>query len=179
MDAKEVADVGLFLLRLVVGMLIIGHAVQKSVGWFGGDGIATTATVFDRIGYSPGRLMVLIASGTEIVGSLLLIVGALTPLAGAVLVGVMIVACSVHWQFGIWAVNRGFELPLTFAVVAATLALTGAGGWSVDDLIGVEFPAWVPLVSLLASCLGAAGLIGIRALRLRGRARSSVSATSR
>lgn len=61
----------------------------------------------------------------------------------------------------------GSLLPLTFSVVAATLALTGAGGWSVDGLVGLVFPVWVPVVSLLAGCLGAAGLIGIRALLLR------------
>ena len=167
MGANGQADLGLLLLRLVVGLLIIGHAVQKSFGWLGGDGLATTATIFDRIGYSPGRLMVLIASITEIVGSLLLILGAVTPIAGSVLVGVMIVACSVHWRFGIWAASRGFELPLILAVSAATLALVGPGRWSVDRLIGLDLPGWVSVVSLVLGCLGAAGLIGLRALRLK------------
>ncbi|WP_181818751.1 DoxX family protein [Rhodococcus sp. AG1013] len=59
------------------GLSIIGHAAQKSFGWLGRVGLSSTAAVFDRLGHSPGRPMVLIASIAEIRGSLLLIVGAL------------------------------------------------------------------------------------------------------
>ncbi|OYD70580.1 hypothetical protein BDB13_4206 [Rhodococcus sp. OK302] len=45
MDVNGQADAGLLLLLLVVGLLIIGHAVQKPLGWLGGNGLATTATV--------------------------------------------------------------------------------------------------------------------------------------
>lgn len=178
-DSGWIADCGLLLLRLAVGMLIIGHAVQKSFGWLGGDGLAATSAVFDRVGYRPGRAMVLVAATTEIAGSLFLMAGAFTPLAGAVLVGVMAVACSVHWPFGVWASNRGFELPLTFAIVAAALAMTGAGGWSLDRILGLDYPAWVALVSLLASFLGAMGLVGLRTLRLKSEAERANASVAR
>lgn len=46
MDVNGQADAGLLLLLLVVGLLITGHAVQKPLGRLGGNGLATTATVF-------------------------------------------------------------------------------------------------------------------------------------
>jgi putative oxidoreductase len=168
-------DGGLLLLRAVVGLLVIGHAVQKSLGWLGGEGLTATAAVFDRVGYRPGRAMVVLASVTEVAASMLLIAGFVTPVAGAVLVGVMLVACSVHWRFGIWAAQRGFELPLTFGVVAGALALTGGGSLSVDGLLSMDHPGWLAPTSLLAACIGAFGLIGLRRLRLRSEARAQTS----
>ncbi len=36
------ADLGLLLIRLVVGLLFIGHGLQKLAGWFGGAGLGGT-----------------------------------------------------------------------------------------------------------------------------------------
>ena len=39
-------DLGLLLLRLVVGGLLFGHGAQKLFGWFGGYGLAGTSGFF-------------------------------------------------------------------------------------------------------------------------------------
>lgn len=160
-------DAGLLLLRLVVALLVCGHAAQKSLGWLGGDGLEATAAVFDRVGYRPGRVMVLVAAASEMLASVLLAAGLLTPLAGAVLAAVMVVACSVHWPYGVWAAQRGYELPLTFGVVGATLALTGAGGWSLDAVLDLNLPGWTAGAALAVCLAGSAALIVARTAVLR------------
>lgn len=35
--------IGLLLLRLVVGLVMAGHGMQKLFGWFGGNGWTSTA----------------------------------------------------------------------------------------------------------------------------------------
>ncbi|WP_377320382.1 DoxX family protein [Pimelobacter simplex] len=162
-------DAGLLLLRVVVGLLVLGHAVQKSAGWLGGEGLAATAAIFDRVGYRPGRPMVVVASVSETAGAVLLITGLATPLAGAVIAAVMVVACSVHWPYGVWAAQRGFELPLTFGVAGAALALVGPGGWSLDAALDLDLPAWSGAAALAVCLAGAAALVAVRAVRQQRR----------
>ncbi|UUW90431.1 DoxX family protein [Nocardioides sp. WV_118_6] len=161
------ADAGLLVLRVAVGLLVLGHAVQKSLGRLGGDGLAATAAIFDRVGYRPGRPMVVIAAASETVGAVLLIAGLVTPLAGAIVAAVMVVACSVHWPYGVWAAQRGFELPLTFGIAGATLALVGPGRWSLDAAFGIDLPAWSGAAALAVCLAGAAALIAVRAVNQR------------
>lgn len=131
-------DTGLLLLRVVLGLLLIGHGSQKLFGAFGGQGPAGTGAFFHSIGFRPGRAMARVAGVAEVGAGLLLVLGLLTPLASAVLVGVLFVAASVNWKGGLWAQKGGFELPLFYAVAAVALAFTGPGALSLDNLVGLE-----------------------------------------
>lgn len=131
-------DTGLLLLRIVVGLLLVGHGAQKLFGWFGGGGLAGTAGFFRSVGYWPPRLMAGLAGGAEIVGGTGLALGLVTPLAGAVVIGTMLnAAVSVHRRNGLWAADNGYEYPLVLATAAAAIGFTGAGAASVDAWIGV------------------------------------------
>src|SRR5438874_9317883 len=113
-------NLGLLILRVVVGGLIVGHGTQKLFGWFGGHGLDGTGGFFESVGHRPGRQMALMAGLSEAGGASLLILGLFTPLGCAMIIGTMIVAAvSVHWQNGPWATNGGYELPMTNALVAA------------------------------------------------------------
>ncbi len=135
-------DIGLLILRLVVGGLFIGHGSQKLFGWFGGYGLKGTGGFFESIGYRPGPFMALIAGTTEVVGGVLFASGFLTPLGAAMIVGVMLNAIvTAKFSQGLW---NGYELDLLYAVAATTLAFTGAGAYSLDavvdwDLVGTEW----------------------------------------
>lgn len=134
---------GLFILRFVFGLLLAAHGAQKLFGWFGGYGIGGTAGFFEQVGHRPGRLMAMVAGLSEAVGGLLLVFGFLTPLAAAIVIGVMTVASiSVHKDNGLWATNGGYELPLLYAVAAASLPFTGPGDWSLDNAIGWDLTGW-------------------------------------
>lgn len=128
-------DLGLLILRLVLGALVAGHACQKLFGWFRGRGIRGTGELFEADGIRPGPAMVLFAGLSELTAAVLIGFGLLTPLAGAMLIGAMIAAISTLWPKGVWAHLGGFEVPLVYALIALCLVITGPGGLALDALL--------------------------------------------
>jgi putative oxidoreductase len=131
-------DVGLLVLRLVLGATFVAHGAQKLFGSFGGPGLKGTAASFEQLGIRPGRPMALLASLAEFVGGILVAVGFLTPLAAVALTAVMVVAVlTVHLKNGFFAQNGGYEFNLALAGMALTLLLAGAGALSLDGVLGI------------------------------------------
>jgi putative oxidoreductase len=154
-------EIGLFIIRLVVGGLLMAHGTQKLFGWFGGYGVAGTGGFMESLHMRPGRLMALAAGTAEALGGLLLALGLFTPLAALLIASVMFVAArTAHRGKGVFAQNGGFELPLVNAAVAIGLALDGAGKWSLDNAIGwdVSGVAW-GLGALALAVIGGLGAI--------------------
>ncbi|MGH9022107.1 MAG: DoxX family protein [Acidimicrobiia bacterium] len=131
-------DFGLLLLRVLVGLLLAGHGAQKLFGWFGGSGLAPVRGFLASLGYPAAGRMAIVAGASEVGGGLLLASGLLMPVAGAVLVGTMLNAGAVHLGKGLWSAKGGYEYPLVLAGVAAALAFTGAGRWSLDAALGLD-----------------------------------------
>ncbi|MEU9122401.1 DoxX family protein [Streptomyces sp. NPDC048506] len=127
-------DTGLLLLRLVLGLTMAAHGAQKLFGWFGGPGLDGTGQFFTMSGYPSGRAMAVVAGVSEALGGLGLVVGLLTPLAAAAVVGTMINALAVKWGGGFFA-PKGVEYELLLAAGAAALALTGPGRYAVDRIL--------------------------------------------
>jgi putative oxidoreductase len=163
-------ELGLLVLRIVVGALFIGHGSQKLFGWFGGSGPHATGGFFESLGLRPGRRLALAAGLAEMAGGLLFALGLLTPLAAALLIAVMSSAiATVHWPNGIWVSEGGFEYNLVLIAVAFSVTSIGAGRWSLDRLLGLDVagPEWA-LGALLAGVLGAMAALGLRRLQARG-----------
>jgi len=156
---------GLLLTRLVVGLLMAAHGSQKLLGWFGGYGLNGTGQFFEGLGFRPGRTFAALASLGEVGGGLLVALGLFGPVGPALMLSVMIVAAvSVHWQHGLFAMSNGIELPLLYGVVAAALALTGFGQYSLDALLGLT-SLYSPAVAWAALAAGVVG--GVVTLSLR------------
>ncbi|CAM5251235.1 DoxX family protein [Streptomyces aurantiogriseus] len=148
-------DAGLLVLRLVTGLLIAGHGVQKVSFLLGGQGLAGGTEEFRRDGFRGGRLTALVAGGSQLGAGLFLTAGLLTPLAATAAAGVMTVAVTVKWPKGLWVQNDGYEYPLVLVVVSAALALTGPGGWSLDEALGLTpWPGWVVAAAIVAGPAG-------------------------
>ncbi len=131
-------DTGLLVLRMVVGLLLVGHGAQKLFGWFGGGGLTGTAWYFRSVGYRPARLMAGFAGGAELFGGAALAAGFMTPLAASAVIGTMLNAgVAIHRRNGLWAVDNGYEYPLIIAAAAITLSFTGAGAASLDARLGL------------------------------------------
>ena len=129
-------NIGLLIIRLVVGLLFVGHGAQKLFGWFGGYGLKGTGGWFESIGMKPGVTMALLAGVAELVGGLLFAFGLLTPLAGIIIAGTMVMAIvRVHGPNGIWATSNGYEYNLTLLAVAVGIALVGPGQYALDAFI--------------------------------------------
>jgi putative oxidoreductase len=131
-------NIGLLILRLAVGLTLAAHGCQKLFGWFGGGGIAGTATFLEKLRLRPGHGQAILVGFSETVGGLLLALGLLTPVAAAMAIGIMLVATvTVHLKKGFFAGKGGFEFNLTIAAAALALAFTGPGSLSIDRLAGV------------------------------------------
>jgi putative oxidoreductase len=149
-------DLALLVLRLVVGLLFVGHGAQKLFGVFGGGGLESTSGVFDNIGLQPGWLHARAAGTAEFVGGALIALGLFTPFAAAALIGVMTAAVlTVHARNGIWNSNQGYEFNLVLSAAVFALAGIGAGAWSLDNAFGFDLHGVIWAVAALA-----VGIIG-------------------
>ncbi|MBP2402348.1 putative oxidoreductase MhqP [Streptomyces netropsis] len=154
-------SLGLLLLRLMLGIIMVGHGTQKLFGWFNGPGIDGTAQGFGDVGYPAPRTMAVIAGLSETLGGLGLALGLLTPLAAAAVLGTMINALDVTWDGGFF-LPKGVEFTLLVALAATALALTGPGRYAVDRYLPVlraNRPAYGVAAIALAVVAGAVVLL--------------------
>lgn len=160
-------DTGLLLARLVFGLLMAAHGTQKLFGWFGGYGLAGTAGFFESLGFRPGRPFALAAALAELTGGLLLVLGFLTPIGALLVVSVMVVAAvTVHWSNGLFAATNGVEVVLLYAALAAALAFTGPGAYSIDAALGLT-SWWTAEIGASAVAAGVGGGLANLAIRQR------------
>ncbi len=133
----QMLDLGLFLIRVVFGLVFAAHGAQKLFGWFGGYGLAGTGGFLESIGFRPGKTFATAAALAEFGGGLLLALGFLGPVGPALLLSVMFVASmTVHRKNGFFVATNGIEHPLLMATVAVGIALTGPGRYSLDAALG-------------------------------------------
>lgn len=131
-------DVGLLVLRVVLGVIFAAHGAQKLFGSFGGPGLKGVAGFHEQLGIRPPYLMAVLAGLAEFIGGILIAVGFLTSLAAVALILVMAVAAlTVHLKNGFFSQNGGYEYNLALAAMALTLLIAGAGAFSVDAALGI------------------------------------------
>jgi len=132
-------DVGLLILRLVVGLTVAAHGTQKLFGWFGGYGLAGTGGFFEQnLGFRPGKVHAALAGLAELGGGLLIATGLSTPIGAALITTVMVVAVgSVHLPKGYWVNDGGFEYNALVVATVFSLACIGPGEYSIDAATGM------------------------------------------
>jgi len=163
--AMTSSDIGLFILRLVVGLTMAAHGAQKAFGWWKGSGWSGWRDVMVRMGFRPPALWGAVGIVAELVGGLLLAIGFLTPLAAMALIGQsVVIIIKAHWSRGFWGRDGGYEFPLSLAAGVVAIVGTGAGALSVDALLGLS---WSVEVRLALAALGiVGGLAGIAVNRM-------------
>src|SRR4029453_3947262 len=110
---RRVMDLGLLVLRLVVGFTLAAHGAQKLFGWFGGYGLAGTGGFPEQLRFPPRRRAARLAGVAAAAGGLLLAFGAATPLAATLVIGVMLVAIvTAHGSKGFFNHNGASEFSL-------------------------------------------------------------------
>ncbi len=125
-------SIGLTVLRLALGATFIMHGGQKLFIY----GFAGVSGSFAQMGIPMPGLLGPFVSLVEFFGGIAIVFGLLTRLAALGLAGNMIVAIlTVHLKAGFFNPG-GVEFPLSLLAAAATLAITGAGAFSLDALIG-------------------------------------------
>jgi putative oxidoreductase len=154
--------IGMAVLRLVVGLLFVGHGMQKLAGWFGGGGIEGTAAGFESMGLKPGRDNAVAAGASEAGGGALLAAGLATPLAATMISGAMASAVyHVHKPNGPWVTKGGWEYNAVLTAAVFAVAAAGPGKLSLDHALGIERKGTG--VALGALGLGLAGSAAVAA----------------
>lgn len=135
------------ILRVMLALVIFPHGAQKLLGWYGGFGYERTMGFFTQQMGLPWLIVFLVIMG-EFLGSLALAAGFMTRFTAASLGVIMLGAiATVHWPHGFfmnWSgqqAGEGFEYHLLVIGIGLSLLVTGAGKWSVDQVIGRRLTA--------------------------------------
>ncbi len=156
-------DLGLLLLRSVVGATFLYHGLQKLTGWFHGPGLDGTRDMMQRGGWDHPTVSAILLTAGEVGGGALLILGLATPLAAGAVLAVILDAWA--WKQGMapgfqYKAGPGaVELESILAGVAAVIVLTGPGrlsfdrnrGWAVRPAAG----SFIVLLLAVAAAVGA------------------------
>ena len=129
-ELPAATNLGLLVLRVLVGVGMAAHGAQKLFGMFNGQGIDGTATFFESVGYSPGRPYAILSGLVELGGGVLLILGLALPFAAAAIVANMVGAYTVVQSAtpgDYFNSTGGPELELFYILTAFALILTGPG----------------------------------------------------
>ena len=119
------------VLRLGIGIMFMGHGLQKTFGMFGGPGIKGFSGFLSSLGFAPAIFWAYLAACTELIGGLLLILGIGVRTSTIFLIVVMLVAAAkVHLSKGFFLSSGGFEYIFVIVTACAALIILGAGKYS-------------------------------------------------
>jgi putative oxidoreductase len=127
-------DLGLAILRVVVGVIFVAHGAQKLFDY----GLGNVAANFGKMGIPAASVTGPLVALVEFFGGLGLIGGLLTRLSGLGLAIDMLGAIVfVHLSKGLIG-PVGFEFPLALLAASAMFTITGAGRYSLDHVIAAR-----------------------------------------
>ena len=162
MNDTDAIDLALLVFRCGLGAVMLAHGINHI---WGGGKITGTAGWFGSMGMRPPLVQAWLASLTEIGAGVALVLGLLTPLGGAGLVGTMAVAFVINHRgngFFIFRPGEGWEYVMTLALCGMVIGAVGPGGWSLDRALDIDddLIGWTGLaLSAGAGLVGAALLL--------------------
>ncbi len=129
-DASTRKDLGIALLRFMVGIVFLAHGSQKLFVM----GMGNVGGFLGNIGVPAPAFFGVVVTLVEFLGGIALILGLFTRWAALLLVIDMTVAVLlVHLKNGFF-LPRGYEYALTMWFANLALVLTGAGAVALDNV---------------------------------------------
>jgi len=127
-------DAGILVLRLGLGVMFMGHGLQKAFGMFGGPGVAGFAQFLGTLGFVPAQLWAYVAAYTELICGICLVLGVATRISSCLLlVLISVAAFKVHLSKGFFLQSGGFEYTFIIAAVCIALMLLGPGKFGLSQ----------------------------------------------
>ena len=127
-------DYSALVLRLTLGIFMLPHGLQKTLGLFEGPGFNGA---MEFLSGRFGTIIAFLVIAGESIGAIAVIVGFCTRFSAASLAVIMAgAAYFVHGQGGFFASNNGFEMHLLAIGIGIALTVSGGGALSVDGMIG-------------------------------------------
>ncbi|KAA0919482.1 DoxX family protein [Dietzia sp. ANT_WB102] len=155
-------DLGLFVLRVTVGILLAMRGLQKLFGMFGGPGIDGFTQTLTDSGFDHARILAIAGGAVELVAGVMLVVGLATPVAAAGLLGLVGLGIAVRLTGTdpvpvLSDTTRGLEPSILYAAAMVALLFSGPGRWSADRKWGWSHRprfsgvVWLVIVAVIAA----------------------------
>ena len=144
------SDFGVLVLRVAAGATMIQAGAIKALD------LGTVAGFMEGAGWQPATAAALMVTLAEILGGIALILGILTPLAAcAVAAAIMDAWAADVSATAFW--SNPFNVPFLVGFAAIALLFTGAGRFSLDQLLWgrAQWPTLVAVVLLIVAIAAA------------------------
>jgi putative oxidoreductase len=125
-------DIALLVARLLLGTIMFAHGYQKLMI----DGLGRTTQGFETMSVPAAIFSAAFVTVVEVVGGVLVILGALLGVVAALYLVVMVgAAVFVHIPNGVFVGDNGWELVGAIAGLLLALAAAGSGRFGLDHAV--------------------------------------------
>ena len=166
-DQRGTQDLGLLLVRVVVGALFVGHGLQNLFGWWGGSGVGEFRDYLTDMGFRYADILAYVAAGGQIAAGVLLVVGLFTPIAAAGALAYLVTAtlaevAQAHDEARLSAfLTDGHQYEIVLLCVVAAIILIGPGRYGLDAGRGWARRPFIGSFAALILGIGAGAAIWI------------------
>ena len=124
---ERLEPLGLLVMRVVLGVIMIGHSYWKV---FGGEHKAMAFVT----GLGLPWWLTYFSIAAEFGGGILVILGLFTRFSAfAILIDMVVAIWKVHWKNGLLG-EHGYQFTLSLSAIAFALILSGAGPIALDSI---------------------------------------------
>lgn len=128
------SDLGKLMLRLAAGGFLLPHGLGKLFGWFGGPGLSGFANELHAFGLPAFTPLPLVLAVVQTVAGLHVALGLFTRSSAVVASGFLAITVALNATHGWFWMHGGIEYPLLWTVSTLSIALMGAGRYSMDEI---------------------------------------------
>ncbi len=124
-------DLGIFGLRIAVGVCFVLHGMQKVLGAFGGEGLSAFASNMSDLGVTAPTLTAYAVAFGELLGGVAMLVGFFHRAAAIIILVIMAGGIFyVTGRNGYFVTNHGFEYNVALMAMAFCILIGGPGAYA-------------------------------------------------
>lgn len=138
--AGKLEPIGIPMLRVIAGLVFIFHGYGKFLAVVKGTGLGGLAGMIGDSGLPLPMVLAYLATITELIGGICLVLGLFTRLWAFLGAGMMFMIVLFIKGFDtVSASGGGFEYDLVLAIIFSYLFIVGSGGFALDNKLKKTF----------------------------------------